>query len=63
MEAKYIKSYSLLVSIMSYDEHNYLTAPPIHQEKDEGESTDFSAWCYWFAAFFQQNMWNLAMSK
>lgn len=31
MKAKYIKSRSLLVPIISHDERNYLTAPPIHQ--------------------------------
>lgn len=38
MEAEYIKSYSLLASIMSHDEYNYLTAPPDHQLEEGGQS-------------------------
>lgn len=50
MEGEYFKSYPLLVPIMSHDEYNYLTAPPIHQWTDGAQSK----WFEWGAGYYKK---------
>lgn len=53
MEAECIKSLFLLVPIMSHDEHNYPTAPPIHQSKDGAQCR----WSEWGTGYFGSDVW------
>lgn len=53
MEAECIKSLFLLVPIMSHDEHNYPTAPPIHQSKDGAQCR----WSEWGTGYFGSEVW------